>query len=220
MCSHFKVILITGLLLLNACGQDKVSSKLKITNGARLSENTTGVVSLLKNDEHWGMISYCSGVLISPKHVLTAAHCSQNKEQQIYTPDTRWVSIGSTSPESDVLSRVKVSKITVMDNFDPGQLFITDSEGLSPKTANDVAIWELSQTVDSVKPHSLLSFKSREDFFKQNHLFTIMGFGLSSIWQPPGAPAKLRSAVTPYHEFSTITKVEEVESKDEIYKRK
>jgi secreted trypsin-like serine protease len=122
----------------------------------------------------------CSGTLIAPSVVVTAAHClvdEDPKTEQIintYTPMEMTVVAGALDARAATDAQLfAVTKIVLHPQYTGSSM--VGSDGLGED--NDIAILLLQQPVSSLPPVSVLPFDKFDSNLPQGKLVTITGYG-------------------------------------------
>ncbi len=210
---HPKYVSLASFLLLGACGvQIQNSSHVQIIDGHDANGSLHPVVSLQKEDSQGVMFSYCTGVLISPNHVLTAAHCSTESQSTPVVPvasKTRSVVAYDSHPERPSAQRIPVARINLAPGYDPLQMQ-RNAEGLIiPANAQDIAVWTLAEPAPTGPLATAITTEETDLFLVNGKQVVIMGFGKRSIWDSPWIEHSLATAETPFFETVEMTQVKQ-----------
>ncbi len=171
-----------------ACGAGQHStynSSLKVIDGTPAEASTYPAVALLRPDKAGVTYVFCTGVLYSPKLVLTAAYCSLDGDDHPHAVESLGVIAGDSKPEANLDKLIKVSRVTVHPQFDRSKMGKREDGSIHLDQAHDIAMWELTTAVTSVKPAAIMSAGAVSGWLSQAQTVTIMGYGKMSPWESP-----------------------------------
>ncbi len=211
---RFKMFGFLSVLLLGACQEDSKSpSHLKIKDGRDVDASLYPLVSLQKEDSQGVLFSYCTGVLISRTHVLTAAHCSTESPGIPVEPvahTTRTVVVYDSHPERPTAHRLPVANITMEPNYDPLQMQRNAQGLIIPASAHDLAVWTLAEPAPEGPLATVMTADESQRYLVDRRNVVIMGFGKRTNWDSPWSEHSLAMAETPYFDSVELTEIKQV----------
>ncbi|RZA24236.1 MAG: trypsin-like serine protease, partial [Proteobacteria bacterium] len=153
---HVPALLICGIFSMGLLScSEPTDSTLKVTLGTQAAPYQYPAVALLKKDSSNTFYVYCSGVLLDPQHVLTAAHCSVDFDFNIHNASEVGVSVGEIYPSRPGSNFTAVSAIRIHPEFSKQGMMKDDRGLVVPGEANDIAVWKLAEAVDSFQTPGL-----------------------------------------------------------------
>lgn len=157
--------------------------------GGSVVEPDEGEAAVRLTWRRGGHSGECSGVLIDPKTVLTAAHCVRSSRGKAYR--VKSVRIGNPRGRT---TRVKVAAVRVHPKYDPKR----------PERGHDLAVLRLKKAVKGHRPIPMAT--AEQDPTSQGERLTITGFGVTQKNGRMVKSRKLRMTsqeyLSPFHCFS------------------
>ena len=129
---------------------------------------------------------FCTGTLVAPKTVVTAAHCLA------YSGSDVWIAYGTTDPASLNNNELhEVVKAVAHPDYDSSPVVDADGMGLS----NDIGVVVLKEPIAGAKVTPVLPAEEIEAILYPNRDIHIAGYG---IYDMPWTGGELYKAVTPH----------------------
>ncbi|KAJ2652265.1 hypothetical protein IWW40_001120 [Coemansia sp. RSA 1250] len=148
----------------------------KIAGGEVASNDSYNFVAYIQayNSSTGG--TTCTGSLIAPNIVLTAAHCTFSSAQTVYNPSEYTVSFNHTRPSNISFKGFSVTDVKINPDFNRGTL------------RNDLALLFLSEDVPTTEAQSIKIFM--ENITTDTQLFAA-GFGITDPVDTTSVPTDL-----------------------------
>lgn len=119
---------------------------------------------------------YCTGTLVTPSAVLTAAHCIDPEELAGEMPDFTLLRDEAQIPDVDV-NQDMYKGLNV--RLHPG--YLRNANDISPGLVNDIGILLLRRNVEEIEPELLLTRGEADAALLLGVELTILGYGYTDI---------------------------------------
>jgi secreted trypsin-like serine protease len=208
----FRHLILSSSLVL-ACNTNPQASQPLIVDGKDADGPVYPTVSLQKSDSTGVMFSFCTGVLLAQRFVLTAAHCSVSSETAKVTAlDAEAVKVVAydSRPERPEAIRLSVAKIQFVSTYSPLAMQRNSKGLIVPENAGDLAIWTLAEDAPSGILAEILPKDQVDQVLLDQTKIIIMGFGKRSSWDSPWLEHTLAMSETPFFETVEMTETKTV----------
>jgi MYXO-CTERM domain-containing protein len=156
---------LATLLTVSACAEPWVSSHDSAIVGGTIATGDPAVAAVLIQMPDGTTVAICTGTLISPRVVLTAAHCVSINDPKIPGAAAKQVFFGS-SVESRPIALIDVEKSTFHTGYDENRL----------DAGNDIALLLLEHAPTGITPLPI----NRQSMASQIGATTrLVGFGIT-----------------------------------------
>jgi secreted trypsin-like serine protease len=197
------VAMVAPLVGVVSCGQSGHGSSAKIVLGHEVDARKYPAVSLQELGPDGEFESFCTGVMLTPSYLLTAAHCSLDSEGSPSRPDAVSVVASDNDPESPGAVRHLVAGIKIEPGYshdEDDEDEDEDSDIVKPGDARDIAVWKLRSPIPGVQTAALLEATDLDAAFWDEAPIVIMGYGKQARREKHYTKHNLHMAETKYFE--------------------
>lgn len=149
----------------------------EIVGGSAVSQGTNPFISFVQVDLGNNQATVCTGSLITPRHVLTAAHCVVDDANQPFLPGQFLTAVGRALIQNVPAANIwEVTAVFPHPDYDPDTI------------RNDVAVLQLEGDVptDIAQPVALVGSNDTR-FESPGQMATVAGWGRTSGGGPASA---------------------------------
>jgi secreted trypsin-like serine protease len=199
---RYGFLMALALMGCSAAGPDDSRTELRIIGGKAGNAAAVPVVALRKPDSSGVSYTFCTGVAVDQRLILTAAHCSVDSTGKKYEPENVHVVFGENEPNKETVRLLAVQKIIPHPGFRRETLVAKGDEPARPALAHDLAVWLLQDPLEETVTTQLVKTEELDDVLSDGRLIRIMGYGVTSPWDSPFREPLLQEAETPF--FKTV----------------